>query len=604
MSSRRVQLVPWLLFGLPLVWAALSGLVACHAPAVPEAPKAQAGPEIPEPSEGAAASGLDLEYEFRRTASGVEVHASAECRAGETVWELPQSWGGNDAPDRDLGALRARDEHGQALALEQRAPHQWVVRSDRAGRQTVSYTLPPNELLRSGEHTDHYRPLVGAELFHALGGRTILVPSSVPRERELDVALTWTGFDSPGWNVASSFGCGAREQRFRARAQELQHAVYVGGELALERREVRGSAVWVAVHGRRWASPIPEFADLAARVVEAQRAFFDDWDYPSYLISLVEAGPDDGRSQSMGGTALHDSFAMFLTPGTALAPSAEGGKRVLNVLAHEMFHHWCGGAITPESPEELSYWFTEGFTDYFTRRLLWRSGLYDRRDFEERLNEKLASYYASPVRTEPAERIRRDFWNDAAVSSLPYQRGDAIAIELDFAIRKASGGERTIDDWMRALFARCRELGRPFTRDELFASIAEFSDAETAERLEAVALDGALLAPRVDWFAPCLAHVPAHSGSFELGFDFEAARSERVIRGLVAGSAAERAGLREGDGIAGLSLAPGDATHPVRMTLRGDDGPREVEFLPCSATIEVPSYRFQDGADCGPASGL
>lgn len=589
MSKRIAALLPWLLVS-PLFVAALFGLFACHAPRA-----------------DAAREPAELVYEFERVPAGVRVSASARGAAGDTEWTLPADWAGNDTPDQDLGTVSAEDGRGRPLSLGHPAPNVWVVHCERDGLQSVRYTLARNEHLSSTVHTDHYRPIVTPELFHVLGGRALLVPSSLPRDRDVRVRLHWRGFDRPGEAVATSFGCGKSELDFFARVDDLQHAVYVAGELVLERREVHGEPVYVAVHGTRWPTSAAAFADVAARIVESERAFFDDWEYPHYLISLVEAGPDARGSQSIGGTGLHDSFAMFVSPGTQLAPTGPddaGAKRVLHVLAHEMFHHWCGGVITPEAPEELSYWFTEGFTDYFTRRLLHRAGLYRPEDFAEHVNEKLAGYYGSTVREAPAERIRQDFWNDPAVSSLPYQRGDALAIELDWAIRRASGGERTIDDWIRGEFRVARERARPFTRDELFASIAAAAGSETAELVRAVAEGGKLLPARTDWFAPCMTHVTAQSGVFDLGFDFDATRVANVVSGLRAGSAAERAGLREGDRLGGWTVSFGDASRPVKLTVLDGANPRELEFLPCVDPRDVPSFRLVGGPDCGPSSGV
>ncbi|MCK6448607.1 MAG: hypothetical protein L6Q99_19620 [Planctomycetes bacterium] len=601
MLRERSTLLPWLLLGVPLCLAFFADLFACHAPRAGR-PPAQSIPER-EPAPEAVPE-LALQYEFRRSAEGVEVRASAEAPAGATVWSLPSSWAGNDTPDRDLGVVRAEDARGQVVEIEAKSPSEWVVTSPVAGRQTIVYRLAPTTHRQSSVNTDWYRPIVEPQLFQVLGGRTLLAPDTFARAAELDVSFVWSGFDEPGFAVASSFGAGEREQRARASVAELQHSVFVGGKLSLCSRDVRGKPVWIAIQGERWPTPAADFADVAARVVESQRGFFDDWEYPHYLISLVEAGPDDARMRSIGGTGLTNSFAMFVSPGTPLVTDAAGEKRVLHVLAHEMFHHWCGGVMTPEAPEELSYWFTEGFTDYFTRRLLLRAGLYTPADFEANLNEKLAGYYGSPVKLEPAERIRRDFWNDPAVSLLPYQRGDALAIELDRAIRAASDGARTINDWVRELARRSREVERPFTRDELFDSIARAATAEDATRIRAVAIEGRLLEPRAEWFAPCLALEASAKASFELGFDFDATREKKVITGLVPGSAAEAAGLREGDSLAGLSVALGDPDTAVEVSLKSDTGVRRLEYLPRSRSERVPSFRWVGGGDCGPTSGL
>jgi predicted metalloprotease with PDZ domain len=283
----------------------------------------------------------DLVYEFTRGANGVTVTASSIAAAGDTDWQLPDSWAGNDTPDRDLGRMEAHDHDGRSLAIEQRALNVWRVHADRGGRQAVRYTLAPTEWAVSKEPTDHYRPIVTADLFHVLGARTLVVPAKLDPDRELRVRFAFEGFDASGWNVATSFGSGERDFTVRARVSEVQHAVYLAGAFALESRDVRGRPVSIAVQGTRWPTPVGEFADLAARIVEYERGFFEDWDYPNYLISVIEAGPADEGSRSIGGTGLHDSFAMFVSPGTPLVETQVGQKQVLHVLAHEMFHHWC-----------------------------------------------------------------------------------------------------------------------------------------------------------------------------------------------------------------------------------------------------------------------
>ena len=43
-------------------------------------------------------------------------------------------------------------------------------------------------------------------------------------------------------------------------------------------------------------------------------------------------------------------------------------------FAHEHFHTWVGGKIRNDKQEELNYWWSEGFTDYYSRVLALRSG--------------------------------------------------------------------------------------------------------------------------------------------------------------------------------------------------------------------------------------
>ena len=67
---------------------------------------------------------------------------------------------------------------------------------------------------------------------------------------------------------------------------------------------------------------------------------------------------------------------------------------VASLLAHEYFHNWntiaFGGM---KQPEALIYWFSEGFTDYYTYQLLFRSGLINAEKYVAQYNQFAKEYY-------------------------------------------------------------------------------------------------------------------------------------------------------------------------------------------------------------------
>ena len=242
------------------------------------------------------------------------------------------------------------------------------------------------------------------------------------------------------------------------------------------------------MHGA-WSFSDEEFQALAARIVALGREFFSEFDQPFYLISLIQVGERGSGASSYGGTGLSSSFALFLTPDTDLAPRPGGGG-VAWLLAHELFHEWNGHAITLAQPEQLGYWFSEGFTDFYARRLLFRAGLTDRERYVESWNHKLAALAANPERAAPAERVREAFWTSHDVGEVPYQRGDLIALYVDHAIRARTGGAQSLDDLMRELVRRGRVGGVPSSNDDLVAAIAELAGAHAAEVVRRWAVDG------------------------------------------------------------------------------------------------------------------
>jgi len=69
-------------------------------------------------------------------------------------------------------------------------------------------------------------------------------------------------------------------------------------------------------------------------IVKTQRSFFNDHDFPYYVISLIE-GND---TNSMGGTRLYDSFAAYL-------PKGMKHLDYYILFAHEHLHNWLGGKM-------------------------------------------------------------------------------------------------------------------------------------------------------------------------------------------------------------------------------------------------------------------
>ena len=217
-----------------------------------------------------------------------------------------------------------------------------------------------------------------------------------------------------------------------------------------------------------------------------------------------------------------------------LAPGSADHRELLYLLAHEHFHCWKGPGA--EQPEELVYWFSEGFTDFYARRLLLRAGLWTLDDTVRDLNQKLAGLWANPVRNRPNQDIAGEFWRSPAVGALPHQRGTLVALVLDHELRRRSDGRRNLDDFMRALMVDTRARGAPLSCEFLLARIEAATDADFGAKLRATILAGDdpplsrdLCAPvlRLTW-PDSTQGVPAAAPAFEI-----VARDEALARSVL-----------------------------------------------------------------------
>jgi len=329
-------------------------------------------------------------------------------------------------------------------------------------------------------------------------------------------------------------------------------------------------------------SPLFDAAKLLAwseRAYSAIAGFFEDADPPAFRV-LMRGNPYPGG----GGAALMSSFLL------SYPDTQEDGFALRETIAHETVHNWVASIGGP--PGSTS-WYSEGMTVAYTRELLLRSGLFTPLEFLDSVNQTARSYYTNALNNTPNDEIAAGFWNDTRIRSLPYARGSLYFAAVDAAIREQSAGQRSLDDLLKTIDAR-RKTGETITaqtwRDLIQAELGEAGVAA----MDAM-LAGEQVLPPSDAFGPCFRRQDVPLRRFELGFDRASLFEQpRIVSGLVAGSEAEKAGIREGDLIlqpVPLEKAQSEPDQTVTLQISREDQTFEVEYLPRGET--VPGYLWE-----------
>src|SRR5258708_31412150 len=94
--------------------------------------------------------------------------------------------------------------------------------------------------------------------------------------------------------------------------------------------------------------------------------------------------------------------------------------------------------MPPDADEATLYWFSEGFTEFYTQRTLLRSGMWSLEDLIGDMNDTLAAYAANPNHRQPNDSTSARFSTDHTVQRLPYIRGTLSAFLLASQIHKTS----------------------------------------------------------------------------------------------------------------------------------------------------------------------
>jgi predicted metalloprotease with PDZ domain len=386
----------------------------------------------------------DLLYRFSPTPEGdrltLDVYVDFAPRtADSTMLDLPDDYGGQEQFEGifDLHALTA----GAALSPTSDRTKVWLRHN---GMSRVAFCYRVREL-RTGvvELGDHYQAVVRPGLIHALGNSILIVPN-VPDS--LDIEVAWT--DTPSdWSFASSFGLGAGPLQTRLTMPWFRHSIWMGGQVRMRETVVHDRTVAVATHGS-WSFDEGELLRLVRTIIQTERDFFDDHDFPFFLVTALGIGGDNDQ----GGTGRVNSFGLFLSDDRTI------DLRLKRLLAHEIFHAWNGDRTEREEPEALVYWFTEGFADYYARRFLLQAGLITPQEYLDDINANLKEYFSSSMLTLKNQALVNGTSGGRELQRMPYRRGDILAHQL--AVMAAKNG-RSLDTVVKAYLLKA--LRRPAT---------------------------------------------------------------------------------------------------------------------------------------------
>lgn len=218
-----------------------------------------------------------------------------------------------------------------------------------------------------------------------------------------------------------------------------------------------------------------------------------------------------------------------------------------------------------------------------------RAGLLSPDEYLADLNDTARRYYSNALNDTPDDQIAPRFWEDTRIRVLPYDRGAMYFAVLDGKIRKASGGERSLDDLMIEMVERERKGLSTSEADWLALLIRELGQA--GPDLHAAMLRGELMLPESDGFGPCFTRTTGKVRRFDLGFEPKSLVGDvKTIRDLKPDSEAAKAGLRNGDVVTYAQALDGVQGNPqaklnLQVTREGKTFP--ISYLPRGEEVEV-----------------
>ncbi len=178
-----------------------------------------------------------------------------------------------------------------------------------------------------------------------------------------------------------------------------------------------------------------------ARIFRYEQAFFGD-EGEKYTVFVRHA---DGEPRP-GGTAYRRSYMCVY--GTDEKLTADWIKFL---FAHEMVHNW---VHLNDEPFGTCTWYVEGMAEFYSAVLPWRLGAVTREELLRELNKRAEQFFGNPKRHLPNEEVGKHLMADREMTRVPYGRGFFYLTHADAMIRRATGGQKSLDDAVRALNRR------------------------------------------------------------------------------------------------------------------------------------------------------
>ncbi|MBU2308146.1 MAG: hypothetical protein KKG89_14930 [Alphaproteobacteria bacterium] len=487
---------------------------------------------------------------------------------GETRLDLPDRWASAKDAWRYVSDIQVKG----ATAAED-GPAVRVLRHRPNARITVTYRVQTAyDQDPAGVDGNPYKgPLIRPDWLAVMGEFAFAAPEG--RENQ-PATFNW-GKLPKGWRMASDLEHG-RMGRPMVVDDIARSITMAGPRVAVVERPIPGGVLrFAAPEGG--AYPIEPFADDIARIVTAHRGFWNDVRGP-YFVAFVPLTARPTGSSS-GGTGRDDAFVLYGTP--------NAGDRMRWTIAHEHIHTWIPGRVArrPDTDDTQAAWFKEGFTEFFTSRLMLRAGLVTPAEAVAYMADQQTAYEANPQKTAPQARISADYWTDRNVQRLSYQRGLLLALKWDEEIRKKTGGKADLDD----VILRMRDHYQQFPAGKgpdavtgLVSAVWVVAEIDLRPDIAWYADRGSYVDLPETLFDGCLDARVTVTPGFDSGFDHAASATADVVKGVRRGGPAWTSGLRDGLRIDAMDLKPGDMTREIIVTVRPARGgkARTIRYWP------------------------
>lgn len=543
----------------------------------------------------------EIQYRIEPIIKGASAELSVECSIA--LKELPD----NNQDDEDTSLLLVtpfkegpvdlmagfKDMHilagAASITIDKEQPFVRSLQGINSNVVRIQYKIiaTVEDITHIDKNYLYYKPIITPNFFHTTGRGIFVYPVYLAQEKrgiQIPTTIEWHNIPRK-WSLANSFGANTHKQTFLAQPEALAKGIYIGGNFTVTRFDCFGYPIYIAMQDT-WTSLTPrKLADIIAPMIRSQRAFWNDFEYPHFIVTLLKIAPS---GPWRNGDSATNGIKLFLPGDTQI------DHRLIHLIGHELFHIWNGQTITFD--DHAHQWFHQGLTDYYADQSALCAGILPYTDYINAYNKVLTEYYTSPAINMTEKEAQGLTWHNYAAQKLPYQQGYLVAHNWNAALKKASHNTVSLDDIMRELRIRTTEFHSKFSK-QMLIDICKKYIPDIGDQIEQYITQGATIKPLPEVFGQLGKLVERDVEILDFGFDVDVSVESMIVTGVRPDGPAYKVGLRDGDIIKELlSRFPDSTRDPVRLAIEKADGVvKRVEYYPVAQKIiKIPHLDFID----------
>ena len=374
---------------------------------------------------------------------------------------------------------------GRSLAVEKTSKNRWRIAAAGAREITLTYRVFSHEMtVRTNWVEADFALINGAATFMTLAPDAGL--ADPPDNRPHDVRLVLP----PSWKTSVTGMPDAPDgapNHYRAPDFDtLVDSPIVAGNPAVHRFVAGGKPHLLVDVGEGGVFDGARAARDLERIVLADLRLWGSLPYEKYVFFNLLTG-------ASGGLEHKNSVVMMASRWTMATDWRYLGW--LSLASHEYFHLWNVKRLRPVELGPFDYerevyprslWMSEGITDYYSNLQVLRAGLSSVGAYLTQLSDDIRSLQTTPGRlTQPVEDASFDAWikyyrpdeNSINSSISYYTKGAVLGFVLDARIRAATSGTKSLDDVLRAAYARYSGA-RGFTPEDFRRTASEVAGTD------------------------------------------------------------------------------------------------------------------------------